>query len=76
MQTNLSLSQGGWGGGTLNVGFGVPEVVLPRSAIAAAAVFVGGYLPWSLDIWYQPKGDEIMESIDLGGLWNPTLLPI
>ena len=69
------LSQSGWGE-TLNVGLGVTEIALPRPAIAAAAVFVAGYLPMSLDLWYQPKGNEIMESLDLGGTFNLTLLPV
>ena len=60
----------------MNVALGVPETVLPSSAIAAAVVFVGGSSPMSLDIWYQPKGNEIMESIDLGYEWNETLLPV
>ncbi len=60
----------------MNVGGGVPEIVLPRSAIAAATVFVGGEMPYSLEIWYQPKGNEIMESLDLGGTSNLTLLPV
>ncbi len=75
VQTYQSLSQSGWGG-TLNVGLGMPEIALPRPAIAAAAVFVGGYLPMSLDIWYQLKGNEIMESLDLDGTFNLTLLPV
>lgn len=63
-------------GETMNVALGVPETVLPSSAIAAAVVFVGGSLPMSLDIWYLPKGNEIMESINLGYEWNETLLPV
>ena len=61
---------------TLNVTCGDPGIALPRSAIAAAAVFTGGYLPESLDIWYQPKGNEIMESLNLACIYNLTLLPV
>ena len=72
---HLSVSQDAWQG-ILNVTFENPGIALPRSAIAAASVFVGGYSPISLDIWYQPKGNEIMESLDLNGIYNLTLLPV
>ena len=72
---HLSVSQDAWQG-TLNSTVGHPGIALPISAIAAAAVFVGGYFPISLDIWYQPNGNEIMESLDLAGIYNLTLLPV
>ena len=49
VRTNLSMSQDVWEG-TLNITFGNPGIALPKSAMAAAAVFVGGYFPMSLDI--------------------------
>ena len=60
----------------MNVGGGVTEIALPRSSIAAGTVFVGGELPYSLDIWYQPKGNEIIESLDVNGTFHLTLLPV
>ena len=60
----------------MNVGRGSPGIAVRKSAIAAALVTEGGYLSPSLDIWYQPKGNEIMESLDLGGTFNNTLLPV
>ena len=63
-------------GQTMNVGGGSPEIAIGRSAIAAALVTKGGSLSPSLDIWYQPKGNEIMENLELGGTFNNTLLPV
>ena len=63
-------------GQTMNVGGGSPQTAIQGSAIAAAVVTEGGYLSPSLDIWYQPKGNKIMESLDLDGMFNNTLLPV
>lgn len=63
-------------GQTLNVGGKSPEIAVRRSAIAAALVTKGDYLSPSLDIWYQPRGNQIMESLYLGGTFNNTLLPV
>ena len=52
------------------------EIALPRSAIAAASVFVGGPLPVSIDIWYQSNGSNIMESLDINATFTLTQLPV
>lgn len=61
-------------GQPMNIGAGSPEIAIRRSTIAAAVVTEGGYLSPSLDIWYQPKGNQIMEILDLGGKNYNTLL--
>ena len=60
----------------MDTGAGSPVIAIRRSTIAAAVVTEGGYLSMSLDIWYQPKGNQIMEVLDLGGRYYNTLLPV
>ena len=70
--TPLNLT---WGSST-NIRLNMTEIALPRSAIAAASVFVGGPLPVSIDIWYQSNGSNIMESLDINATFTLTQLPV
>lgn len=62
----------------MNVGGNVVEYAQSGSSITAGSVWLGPNMqfPYSLDLFYQPNGNDIVECIDYGGSYNVTHLPV